>query len=42
MVAAGALVTRSVPDNVLVAGAPAQIIDYVDRHGNRLGFKHRD
>lgn len=36
MVAAGAIVTKDVPDNALVMGAPARIIDYVNKNGERL------
>ena len=37
MVAAGAVVTRSVPDFALVAGVPARRIGWVGRAGERLG-----
>lgn len=37
MVAAGAVVTRSVPDFALVAGIPARRIGWVSRAGERLG-----
>lgn len=37
MVAAGAVVTRDVPDNALVAGNPARVVGKVDRAGNRVG-----
>ena len=36
MVAAGAVVTKDVPDYALVAGVPAQIIGRVDERGNRV------
>lgn len=34
MVAAGAVVTKDVPDYALVAGVPAQVIGKVDGRGN--------
>ncbi len=37
MVAAGAVVTKDVPDYALVAGVPAQHIGWVSRSGERLG-----
>jgi len=36
MVAAGAIVTKDVPDYALVVGTPAIIVDYVDESGARL------
>ena len=36
MVAAGAVVTRSVPPNAIVAGNPAKIVDYVDADRSRV------
>ena len=35
-VAAGAVVTRSVPDFALVAGVPARVMGWMSRHGDRL------
>lgn len=36
MVAAGAVVTRSVPDHALVVGVPARVVGFVCRCGRRL------
>ncbi len=36
-VAAGAVVTRNVPDYALVAGNPARSLGWMSRHGHRLG-----
>lgn len=37
MIAAGAVVTKDVPDYALMAGVPAQRIGWVSRSGDRLG-----
>jgi UDP-2-acetamido-3-amino-2,3-dideoxy-glucuronate N-acetyltransferase len=37
-VAAGAVVTRSVPDYALMAGVPARSAGWMSRHGHRLAF----
>lgn len=37
-VAAGAVVTKSVPDYAMVAGVPAKQIGWMSRHGHRLDF----
>ncbi len=38
-VAAGAVVTKTVPDFALVAGVPAKVMGYVCKCGNRLKFE---
>lgn len=42
MVAAGAVVTKDVPDYALVAGVPAQVIGKVDEQGNKVYIKLGD
>jgi UDP-2-acetamido-3-amino-2,3-dideoxy-glucuronate N-acetyltransferase len=42
MVAAGAVVTKDVPDFGLVAGCPARLIDYISVSGERFGWKEGD
>ncbi len=37
-VAAGAVVTRDVPDYALVVGTPARRVGWMSRHGHRLAF----
>lgn len=37
MIAAGAVVTKDVPDYALVMGSPARIVGKVDKYGNKLG-----
>lgn len=37
LVAAGAVVTKDVPDYALVAGVPARVVGRVDEFGNRVG-----
>ena len=39
MVAAGAVVTKDVPDYMLVAGVPAKVIGNVDEKGNTKEFQ---
>jgi UDP-2-acetamido-3-amino-2,3-dideoxy-glucuronate N-acetyltransferase len=39
MVAAGAVVTKDVPDFGLVMGAPARLFDYISVSGKRAGWK---
>jgi UDP-2-acetamido-3-amino-2,3-dideoxy-glucuronate N-acetyltransferase len=41
-VAAGAVVTRSVPDYALVVGNPARRAGWMSRHGHRLDFRSSD
>lgn len=38
-VAAGAVVTRDVPDYALVVGTPARVAGWMSRHGHRLHFR---
>lgn len=40
MVAAGAVVTKDVPDYALAAGVPAEIIGYVDKYGKRVDVEN--
>lgn len=42
MVAAGAVVTKDVPDYALVAGVPARVVGEVDEQGNVIGtLRHK-
>jgi len=41
-IAAGAVVTKNVPDYALVMGAPAKQVGWMSRHGHRLGAADRD
>lgn len=39
MIAAGAVVTKDVPDYALVMGSPARIVGQVDKYGNKVEMK---
>lgn len=39
MIAAGAVVTKDVPDYALVMGSPAHIVGQVDKYGNKVELK---
>jgi len=42
IVAAGAVVSRDVPDNVVVAGIPAHVVSTLDEHVQRVERRNRD
>jgi UDP-2-acetamido-3-amino-2,3-dideoxy-glucuronate N-acetyltransferase len=41
-IAAGAVVTKDVPDYALVMGVPGRVVGWMSRHGYRLGAADRD
>lgn len=41
-IAAGAVVTKNVPDYALMAGVPAKQIGWISRHGAKLGIPDKD
>ena len=41
-IAAGAVVTKDVPDYALVMGVPGQVVGWMSRHGYRLEAADRD
>jgi UDP-2-acetamido-3-amino-2,3-dideoxy-glucuronate N-acetyltransferase len=41
-IAAGAVVTKDVPDYALVIGVPGRVVGWMSRHGYRLGAADND
>jgi UDP-2-acetamido-3-amino-2,3-dideoxy-glucuronate N-acetyltransferase len=41
-IAAGAVVTKDVPDYALVIGVPGRVVGWMSRHGYRLGAPDKD
>lgn len=41
-VAAGAVVTKDVPDYAMIAGVPGKLVGWMSRHGHRLDFGKAD